>query len=165
MEGIGKSVTGLDVPDTACTASQLKILMAKNKKALQDSDAVLVFACGSGAQCFIDNDRFGKDVFSGCDSLFATVVDGQGRFLEVCSNCGDCILDLTEGICPVTRCPKSLLNGPCGGQKDGKCEADRNKDCAWVLIYKAKAQKGRLSDFKKTILPKNHQKSLRPHAC
>ena len=164
LEKAGKSVTGIDVPDTACTASQVKILMAKNRKALQESDAVVVFACGSGAQCFLENDRLGLDVFSGCDSLFAATIDGQGHFNEVCSACGDCILDLTEGICPVTRCAKGLLNGPCGGQKDGKCEVDREKECAWILIYKAKEKKKRLHDLRKAIPPKDHQKAIRPHA-
>ena len=163
LEKSGKKVTGFDIPDSACTASQIKILMAKNKKAIQDSDAVVVFACGSGTQCFVENDRLGKDVFSGCDSLFAATIDAQGRFVEVCSSCGECILDLTDGICPVTRCAKGLLNGPCGGQKDGKCETDRQKDCAWVLIYKAKEKKQRLPDLQRSIPPKNHSKALRPH--
>jgi len=164
LEQAGKSVTGIDVPDTTCTASQVKILMAKNRKAIQESEAVMVFACGSGVQCFVENDRMNKDVFSGCDSLFAATIDGKGGFHEVCSTCGDCVLDLTEGICPVTRCAKGLLNGPCGGQKDGKCEVDREKDCAWVLIYKAKEKKNRLGDLKKQIPPKDHHKALRPHS-
>ena len=103
------------------------------------------------------------DVYSGNDTLFATIVDSQGNFKEVCSSCGDCILDLTEGVCPITRCAKGLLNGPCGGQKDGKCEVDRTKDCAWVLIYKIKAQKNKISDLKKVIPTRDYKKSLKPH--
>jgi len=163
LEEAGKNVTGAVVAEVACISSQMKILMATNKRVLEKSDAVLVFACGSGVQCFKENDRLGKDVFSGCDSIFATIIDAQNRFIEVCSSCGECILDLTEGICPITRCPKGLLNGPCGGQKDGKCETDRKKDCAWVLIYKAKEAKKRLLDLEKPISPKDYSKAMRPH--
>ncbi|MDD5618036.1 MAG: methylenetetrahydrofolate reductase C-terminal domain-containing protein, partial [Candidatus Omnitrophica bacterium] len=142
---------------------QIKMAMAKNRPALSKSDAVLVFGCGSGTQSFKENDRLGLDVFSGNDTLFAGAVDSEGNFKEVCSACGDCILDLTEGICPVTRCAKGILNGPCGGQKDGKCETDRTKDCAWILIYKIKQEKKKTSDLKNINKTRDHKKSLKPH--
>jgi len=164
LEKAGKVVTGWVVPEATCISSQVKMAMAKNRKALNQTDGVLVFACGSGTQSFKENDRMSLDVYSGNDTLFAAAVDSQGNFKEVCSSCGDCILDLTEGVCPVTRCAKGLLNGPCGGQKDGKCEVDRTKDCAWILIYKLKEQKNKINDLKNIIPTRDHKKSLRPHS-
>ncbi len=163
LEDAGKIVTGWVVPDAPCVSAQIKMSLAKNRKALGESDAILVFGCGSGTQSVKENDRLNLDVLSGNDTICAATVDSQGNFKEVCSNCGDCILDLTEGICPVTRCAKGLLNGPCGGQKDGKCEVDREKDCAWILIYKKKVEKNRVGDLKKVMQTRDHQKSLRPH--
>ncbi|MDD5004922.1 MAG: methylenetetrahydrofolate reductase C-terminal domain-containing protein [Candidatus Omnitrophica bacterium] len=163
LEEAGKSVTGWVVPESACISSQVKTAMAKNRQALSQAEAVLVFSCGSGTQSFKENDRMNLDVYSGNDTLFAASVDSQGNFTEVCSACGDCILELTEGICPVTRCAKGILNGPCGGQKDGKCEVDRTKDCAWILIYKAKTQKNKTGDLKSVIKTRDYKKSLKPH--
>ena len=158
----GKEVTGYVVPDATCVSAQAKIAYAQNKEALKKSDAVLVFACGSGVQCIKENDRYDLAVYPGCDSLFAALIDQEGSFKEVCSTCGDCILDLTEGICPVTRCAKGLLNGPCGGQNKGKCEVDRNKDCAWVMIYKRLKSKNKADQLKKRLPAKNFQKSVKP---
>lgn len=163
LESAGKSVTGWAIPNAPCVSAQIKIEMAKNRKALGGSDAILVFGCGSGTQSVKENDRLDLDVFSGNDTLCAATVDSQGNFKEVCSSCGDCLLDLTEGICPVTRCAKGLMNGPCGGQKDGKCEVDREKDCAWILIYKKKAEKNRVDDLRNVIQVRDNKKSLRPH--
>ncbi|MFC1755472.1 methylenetetrahydrofolate reductase C-terminal domain-containing protein [Thermoproteota archaeon] len=164
LEGSGKSVSGFAIPDATCVASQVKMAMAKNRKVLADNDAVLVFSCGSGTQAFQENDRSDLIVYSGNDTLFAASVDSKGNFSEVCSGCGDCVLDLTNGICPITRCPKGILNGPCGGQKEGKCEVDRTKDCVWINIYKIKAQKNKISELHKVNKPRDHKKALRPHS-
>lgn len=162
LKSCGKEVTGMVVPDVTCVTAQAKIAFATNREALNRSDAILVFACGSGTQCIKENDRFGLDVFPGCDSLFASLIDKDGVFQEVCSACGECLLDLTEGICPVTRCSKGLLNGPCGGHNKGKCEVDRTKECAWLLIYKRLKENGRLGQLKERIPAKDHKKSVRP---
>ena len=163
LEAAGKFIAGWVVPDAPCVSAQIKMAMAKNRKLLSESDSILVFACGSGTQSVKENDRSNLDIFSGNDTICAATVDDQGNFKEVCSSCGDCLLDLTEGICPVTRCAKGLMNGPCGGQKDGKCEVDREKDCAWILIYKKKAEKNRVADLKNVIPVRDNKKSLRPH--
>lgn len=163
LEAAGKVITGWVVPDAPCVSAQIKMAMAKNRKALGESDAILVFGCGSGTQSVKENDRLNLDVFSGNDTICAATVDNEGNFKEVCSNCGDCLLDLTEGICSVTRCAKGLMNGPCGGQKDGKCEVDREKDCAWILIYKKKLEKNRVGDLKNVIQIRDYKKSLKPH--
>ena len=77
--------------------------------------------------------------------------------------CGECVLDITGGICPITLCPKGLLNGPCGGMNKGKCEVDNEKDCAWVLIYKELEKRKRLSSLKKIQAPKDFKKATKPH--
>jgi hypothetical protein len=76
--------------------------------------------------------------------------------------CGECVLNATGGICPVTRCAKGLLNGPCGGSNKGKCEVDKNKDCAWLLIYNRAKELGRLEDFRKAKPAKDYSKVNRP---
>ncbi|MCK4721978.1 MAG: methylenetetrahydrofolate reductase C-terminal domain-containing protein, partial [Dehalococcoidia bacterium] len=81
---------------------------------------------------------------------------------ERCAACGDCILEFTGGICPIARCPKSLLNGPCGGSANGKCEVDPEKDCAWDLIIKRLEKLGRLSVLEEIRPPRNFWQVARP---
>jgi hypothetical protein len=158
LKAHGKDVTGTVVPDVTCVSAQAKIAFAKNREALKNCDAVMVFACGSGVQCVKENDRGNLSVYPGCDSLFAAVIDKDGALKEVCSACGACLLDLTEGICPVTRCAKGLMNGPCGGQNKGKCETDRTKECAWILIYNRLKEKGRVDQLKRRLPPRDHKR-------
>jgi hypothetical protein len=72
-------------------------------------------------------------------------------------------LDITGGICPITLCAKGLLNGPCGGMDKGKCEVDKDKDCAWVLIYKELDKKQKLTALKEIQRPKDFKKTIKPH--
>jgi len=163
LEKNEKLITGFVIPDAPCYASQVKINFAKKKEELKEAEAILVLACGSGVQSVKENDRFGHLVFPGCDTLFGAIVDSEGNFKEVCSLCSECLLDLTGGICPQTLCPKGILNGPCGGMNKGKCETDKEKDCAWVLIYKELAERGRLNLLKRILPPKDYSKMMRPH--
>ena len=159
----GKNVTGFVVPKAPCVASQVMSSLAKNRKSLESSDSILVMACGLGIQSVKENLRDKKEVHTGCDTLFISTLDKTGNFLfERCSACGDCVLDLTTCICPVTRCPKSLLNGPCGGSSHGKCEVDRDKDCAWILIYNELKEKGKLDNMKKIQKAKDYSNSIKP---
>ena len=120
-------------------------------------------ACGLGIQSVKANLRDKKEVHTGCDTLFIATLDKTGNFLfEKCSACGDCVLDLTACICPVTRCPKSLLNGPCGGSSHGKCEVDKDKDCVWILIYNELKEKGKLDNMKKIQKAKDYSNSIKP---
>lgn len=162
LEKSGKIVTGYCIPSAPCVAAQAKLALAKNKKLIDASDAILVLACGLGIQSVKDNLRGDKPIHVVCDTLFMGAVDGSGAFLERCSACGDCVLEATGMICPITRCPKSLLNGPCGGQNKGKCEVDKEKDCAWILIYNELKKQGRLDLLKKTKTTKDHSKSSKP---
>jgi len=162
LEKEGKHITGYCVPEAPCIAAKVKLELAKNRKLIESSDAVLVMACGLGIQSVKENLRVEKAVHVGCDTLFMGAIDSAGTFLEKCSACGDCILELTGLICPITRCPKSLLNGPCGGQDKGKCEVDKNRDCTWILIYNELKKRGRLDLLKATKLPKDHTKATKP---
>jgi ferredoxin len=103
-------------------------------KSLNEADAILSLACGAGVQALAE--RFpNKPVFPGVDTQFIGILEEQGIWTEKCTACGQCRLGLFGGICPVARCAKHLLNGPCGGSDDGKCEVNPDLDCAWQLIY------------------------------
>jgi ferredoxin len=163
LEKHGKIVVGSCIPNAPCVAAQIKTEFAKHMDELRSADAVLVMACGLGTQSARDNDRLGKQVLPGCNSLFGAVVDSKGDFFEKCSLCGECVLEATAAICPITLCPKGLLNGPCGGMNKGKCEVDTNKDCAWVLIYRELEKKQKLNKMKEIRRPKDFKKTTKPH--
>lgn len=163
LEKQGLSVTGICMPSAPCVAAKLKIEMAKNMPALREADAVLVLACGLGAQSVKDNDRLNKSVLPALNTVFGAVMNAVGDFYEKCSLCGECVLASTGGICPATLCAKGLLNGPCGGTDKGKCEVDRERDCAWVTIYNELNKKGQLDTIKQIRPARDHKKSSRPH--
>jgi ferredoxin len=162
LEEQGKAVLGTCIPTAPCVASQVKTELAKNMKVLREAQAILVLACGLGTQSVKDNDRLGLVILPACNTLFGAVVDSQGNFLEKCSMCAECILDITGGICPITLCAKGLLNGPCGGMDKGKCEVDKEKDCAWVLIYKELEKKNQLGKLKEVQKAKDFKKVTKP---
>ncbi|MCX5702739.1 MAG: methylenetetrahydrofolate reductase C-terminal domain-containing protein [Candidatus Omnitrophica bacterium] len=163
LEKQGKLVVGTCIPDAPCVASQIKTELAKNTKALREAEAILILACGLGTQSVKDNDRLGLAVLPGCNTLFGAVMDAKGNFFEKCSLCGDCVLESTAGICPITLCPKGLLNGPCGGMDKGKCEVDKECDCAWVLIYKELEKSKKLFKLKEIRTAKDYKKAIKPH--
>jgi len=162
LEQQGKTITGYCVPDAPCVAPQIKTALAKNTQAIKDADAILVMACGLGVQSVKANDRRELSVFPGCDTLFMGAVDNEGNFQELCSALRRVHLGLTGGICPLTRCSKGLLNGPCGGMNKGKCEVDKDKDCAWVLIYDELKKRGKLELFDKIQSAKKYSKNIKP---
>lgn len=102
----------------------------------EDFDAVLSLACGAGVAHIAGSRRIA--VYPACDTLFIGAATGLGAWRAECSACGTCVLGETGGICPVTRCAKGIMNGPCGGVKDGRCELG-DRDCAWVLIHERTA--------------------------
>ena len=105
------------------------------KEKIDRADAVLSMACGVGVQ-FCGEVFEGKRIFPALNTKFYGATEQQGLWSERCAGCGDCVLDKFGGICPVARCSKSILNGPCGGSQNGKCEIDPDQiDCAWQLIY------------------------------
>ena len=163
LVGQGKLVSGTCLPSAPCVAAKIKTEFAKNMPALRNSDAILVLACGLGVQSVKDNDRLGLAVLPANNTIFGAVMDAQGNFYEKCSMCADCILDETAGICPITLCPKGLLNGPCGGMNKGKCEVDSEKDCAWVLIYRELEKKNSLNKLRTIHRERDYKKSSKPH--
>jgi ferredoxin len=132
LEGEGIKVTGWMVIPTACdelTRDALK----ENAKDIEAADAILVMTCAFGVQTIAMYSD--KPVYPALNTLFVGKEETPGRFIEVCMQCGNCVLATTVGICPLVRCAKSLLNGPCGGSVDGKCEVSPDTPCAWQLIY------------------------------
>ena len=162
LEKEGVVITGWAIPDAPCVASQIKLSFAKHLKEVKEADGILVLACGLGAQSVRENDRFLKMVHIACDTLFMGEMDKDGVFKERCSGCGECVLELTGGICPITLCAKGLLNGPCGGSDKGKCEVDKERDCAWALIYKELKRQGRLDKLREFRPPKDYSKMNKP---
>ncbi|MBU0759679.1 MAG: methylenetetrahydrofolate reductase C-terminal domain-containing protein [Candidatus Omnitrophica bacterium] len=163
LEENGREVTGWAIPDSPCIASQVKLHFAKNKKAVDETEAFVILACGLGVQSVLDNDRLSRPVYAGCDTMFGAILDKTGTILsERCAMCGDCVLNATGGICPTTRCAKGLLNGPCGGSDKGKCEVDKEKDCAWILIYNRLKELGALDNLKSVRPAKDYSKSNKP---
>ena len=131
LEERGYEVVATVLPEECCH----KMLVKKELKILRNSgaEAVIGMACGDGVQTVADNTEL--PVYPANDTLFLGQVERVGIFHEYCRMCGDCVLGQTGGICPITQCGKSLVNGPCGGQKNGKCEVNPENDCAWIKIY------------------------------
>ena len=114
-------------------------------------DAVVSLACGAGVQLLAE--RYpDKVILPGCNTSFLGVTEQLGIWSERCAGCGNCILDKTGGLCPIARCAKQLLNGPCGGSMNGKCEISKNVDCVWQLIIDRLTRLGRL-DMLEEIFP------------
>lgn len=125
------------------------------------ADAVVSLACGAGIQ-FIAEMYPDKPVFPGVDTSFIGVNEGAGIWGERCKACNQCYLGLTGGICPVTMCAKSLLNGPCGGPSNGKCETSPDRDCAWVKIVERLKSQSRLDILAKITPPRDFRLSEHP---
>ena len=109
-------------------------------------DAVVSLACGVGVQ-FMAEKYFSTPVFPGVNTCFMGVTEERGVWSERCQGCGQCILGKTAGICPISRCAKRVLNGPCGGSTKGACEINKELDCAWQLIIDRLKELNRLDDY------------------
>ena len=151
-------VTGWVILDPACNLQNDKRLLKKYKKELDKAKKILVLSCGSGVQTvseIIDN----IDVIPGADTIFLGEIVRLTDFEKRCTLCGECIQDLFDGFCPISRCPKSMLNGPCGGSVNGKCEVSSDLDCIWDIIFKRLTEKGKLDRLKEIKKPKDWSKS------
>jgi len=146
-----------DTVERQCNREYMELILEK----LQDYDAVMTLACGAGAQLLADLCE-PLQVLPGVNTRFIGMTPQDGTWVERCRACGDCVLGETGGICPVTVCAKGILNGPCGGTNHGKCEVDKNKDCAWTLIYQRLDKMGKLDRFKQEFPPRNHQVQIHP---
>lgn len=164
----GINVVGHNVPGPAgmslCKLSNTKkVLQEDCMEQTQEADSFLVLGCGQGVHTVIDATN-GAMVHPGCDTIFGGETVSDTEINEYCSLCGDCVIEFTGGLCPMTLCAKSLLNGPCGGAENGKCEVDKDRDCGWVLIYERLKKLDRLELIAPYRNPKNHAKWSRPRS-
>ena len=148
-------VTGIFTTDYICNPENLKIRLEKYAAQIEAADVVLVFSCGVGVQTvasFLED----KKVCAACDTYALPGYQGVTPLEHDCDQCGQCYLNLTGGICPLTACSKSLINGQCGGAKKGKCEVDPNMDCGWERIYQRLKKIGRLDVLKCPVQLRNY---------
>lgn len=161
LEAAGKEVTGYVIGEPGCHLLGLKRQLREHKEAVGAADSLLILSCGTGTQTAVM--AVDKPVHPATNTLFLGQVQRFGQFAELCSACGNCILEETKGICPITRCAKSLLNGPCGGSHGGKCEVtgpnNEEIDCAWQLIYDKLYAQGREDLILAITPPKDWSKS------
>jgi len=127
--------------------------------AVARSETVLSLACGAGVQALARRFR-AVPILPGVNTTFMGVLERPGLFTEECSGCGDCKLALFGGICPFTRCAKKLLNGPCGGSRNGQCEVSPDTECAWHLIIERLQALGQMESLRAYVPPKNWRASL-----
>ena len=148
-------VTGIITTDYICNPENLKLRLEKHAAAIEAADAVLVFSCGVGVQTVSDYLE-GKRVYACCDTYALPGFQGVTPLEHDCKQCGECFLNLTGGICPLTACSKGLVNGQCGGAKKGKCEVDPNMECGWERIYRKLEKLGRLDAMKCPVQIRNY---------
>ncbi len=151
------------VSEDVCDNRVMKKDLRKIADKIKDTDAILTLSCGLGVQSILEtmkNKYPPKPVLTANNTEFMGMTERIGRFYMRCQGCGDCLLNETGGICPVTTCAKALMNGPCGGMVDGKCEVGNyEKDCGWVLIYNRLKEIKRLDLFSKLREPRNWSES------
>lgn len=158
LENRNIKVVGWVVLEPACHLNNDKRLLREHTHEIAKAKKILVLACGNGVQV-VSEIMQEMDVISGTDSLFLGEIKRANEFEKRCNMCGDCIVDQFAGLCPISRCPKSMLNGPCGGSVNGKCEVDPKLDCIWDIIYKTFKKKGQLHLLKTIQEPKDWSKS------
>ena len=127
----------------------------------QSYDAVLSMACGAGVQ-FVAELLETMPVIPALNTRFIGITAEEGVWLERCRACGNCLLADYGGICPITMCAKSLVNGPCGGYKDGKCETSSERNCAWVMIYERLKKQGKLDKMREISALKDYSAQSHP---
>lgn len=160
LEEAGKVVLNYQVIDPGCNLLQAKKDFKLQKESLEQAEAVLSMACGDGTQTLAKLVKI--PVYPANNTMFIGEIERVGHYSEMCIACGDCELGWTGGICPITRCAKGLLNGPCGGSRNGKCETNTETDCAWIEIYNKLGELGQLSNLKKIRPPKDFSTSVKP---
>jgi ferredoxin len=160
LEEDGHKTVGSTVVYAPCHELDVKRHFRKHKEQLARTDAVIVMSCGAGVQSVVEATDL--PVYPSNNSLFLGNSHKHMHFEEKCSTCGECVLEWTGGICPVTRCAKGLLNGPCGGTNHGRCEVDEEKPCVWTLIYERLEKLGELDKFRTIRPPKNFAAIKRP---
>lgn len=154
----GKAVSGSVVVDMLCDRVLTKLKLRAYKKEIAAADSILVLTDGAGVQTVAE--VVNKVVHPGCNTLSSGGAHAEWKEAERCLECGDCMLEFTGGLCPIARCSKHLLNGPCGGSQGGKCEVDPNIPCVWQQIVDRLAKLGQLDKLERLVAPKNWSVSL-----
>ncbi|SNS06828.1 Methylene-tetrahydrofolate reductase C terminal [Anaerovirgula multivorans] len=160
LEAEGKEVLGQIVLDAACNFLNTRKSLKQLKEELNETDAIISLACGDGTQTIAKAAK--PQVYPGTDTMFIGEIERVGQYEEACKACGECELGWTAAICPITRCAKGLINGPCGGARDKKCEVGNGNDCAWIMIYEKLKDLGQLENMMEIREPKDFQKSNNP---
>ncbi len=148
-------VTGILTTDYICNTENLPLRLEKFQAAIDAADTILVFSCGVGVQTVAAHFP-AKRVCACCDTYALPGFQGVTPLEVDCRQCGECYLNLTGGICPITACSKSLVNGQCGGAKNGKCEVDPTMECGWERIYQKLKAIGRLDALKCPVQIRNY---------
>ena len=148
-------LTGTVTTEYICNKDNLALQLQLHHQQIQDADAVLVLSCGVGVQT-VAQLLPEKKVYAACDTYALPGFQGVTPLEYDCKQCGQCYLNITGGICPISACSKSLVNGQCGGAKNGMCEVDPTMECGWERIQKRLAQIGRLDALKAPIQIRNY---------
>ena len=155
IKELAEITTGTLTTDYICNVENLKMRLQKHAAAIEAASTILVLSCGVGVQTVADQYP-AKRVIPGCDTYRLPGFQGVTPLQHDCKQCGECFLNLTGGICPLTACSKSLVNGQCGGAKDGKCEVDPSMECGWERIQKRLEKIGRLDALKCPVQLRNY---------
>ncbi len=152
-------LAGVVTTDYICNVENLTKRLEKHAAEIASAETILVLSCGVGVQTVAD--MFAdKRVCAGCDTLPLPGFQGVTPLEVDCGQCGECYLSITGGICPITACSKSLVNGQCGGSKNGKCEVDPEMECGWERIYRRLEKLGRLDLVKCPTQIRNYATDL-----
>jgi len=154
----GKTITGSAVVDMLCDSTLTRLALRAYRSEINAADSILVLTDGAGVQTVAE--VVNKVVHPGCNTLSSGGSHAEWKEAERCLECGDCVLEFTGGICPIARCSKHLLNGPCGGSQDGQCEVDPSIPCVWQLIIERLTELGQLDKLERIVSPKNWSVSL-----
>jgi hypothetical protein len=158
IEAAGKKVTGTSVVDFLCQQTLVASRLRPRAEQLEASDSLLVMTCGIGVQTVAA--VAGKVCHPACDTVYMGGARGEWPAGERCQECGECVLEYTGGICPLSACSKALLSGACGGASKGKCELDKEKPCGWETIYLRLKSLGQLEKLGSFVPPKDHNKRM-----
>lgn len=154
LSAAGK-LTGSLTTNYICNNENLALQLQLRQQQIDEADAVVVLSCGVGVQTVAQQLPL-KKVYAACDTYALPGFQGVTPLEHDCKQCGQCYLNITGGICPITACSKSLINGQCGGAKNGMCEVDPTMECGWERIQKRLAQLGRLDALKAPIQVRNY---------
>jgi len=161
LEQEGKTITGYCVADFLCDKALIKIKLLPHEDEINAADSLLVMTCGIGVQATAA--VVNKLTHPATNTINVGGAVGEWRGSERCRECGECLLDYTGGLCPLTVCTKGMLNGPCGGSKDGRCEVEPDvRPCGWHLIYERLKKLGCLDKMKTVPPPKDYSKMQPP---